>query len=143
MNKLVLISVFAVGVVAAGQALAQSCPSNTIRVSNVQLLLGGKTLCAARAPDRWKEFHSGGPASGPLIAYKLGPGHPMDPTETVGTWSAVNGPNSSVTHNYLGGSSFTWLVCQGAASNAIALVSVASAGTVSNAQVLSGQVDCP
>lgn len=127
-----------------GQAVAQSaCPSGSTRVNNVQSLASGKTLCAARGGDRWQEFHNGGPSSGALIDYKLGSGHAVDPTTTVGTWSAQNGANSLLTHSYTGGSNHPWLVCQVGASSVYTLVSTGAAGTITGATFLGGQVACP
>ena len=126
-----------------GQAAAQSCPGGTSRVNNVRDLVGGKTLCAARSPDRWQEFHSGGPASGALIDYKLGPANAVDPTKTVGSWAAENGASSLLTHSYTGGSSFPWLVCQVGSSTRYTLVSTGAAGTITGATFANGQVACP
>lgn len=125
----------------AGHVSAQtaSCPAPATRVSNVQQLLGGNTLCAARDADRWQEFHSGA-SSGSLIDWKLGPGHPVDPRETVGSWTAQNGANSSVTHTY-DGTSYTWLVCQVGASS-YTFVSTGASGTITGATVRAGQVSC-
>lgn len=125
-----------------GQAAAQSCPGGTSRVNNVRDLVGGKTLCAARSPDRWQEFHSGGPASGALIDWKRG-SNPVDPTKTVGSWAAENGASSLLTHSYTGGSSFPWLVCQVGSSTTYTLVSTGAAGTITGATFASGQVPCP
>ena len=125
-----------------GHVAAQTaCPSGTTtRVSNVQQLVGGSTLCAARGSDRWQEFHSG-VSSGPLIDWKRG-SNPVDPTATVGTWSAANGANSSVTHTY-GATSYTWLVCQVGTANNYTLVSTGSSGTITGATVQNGQGACP
>ena len=128
----------------AGNAVAQVCPvGTTTRVSNVQQLVGGNTLCAARGTDSWQEFHQG-TSSGALIDFKRGLGHPVDPTETVGSWTATNGANSSVTHNYLGGTSFSWLVCQDVATpSTFTLVSTGASGTITGATFRAGQGACP
>lgn len=127
-----------------GQAVAQSaCPSGSSRVSNVQSLVSGKTLCAARGSDRWQEFHNGGPSGGALIDYKLGASHAVDPTTTVGAWTAQNGANSLLTHSYTGGSSYPWMVCQVGTSSVYTLVSTGAAGTITGATFLGGQVACP
>lgn len=132
----------AVGLV--GEASAQSsCPSGTSQVSNVTTLVSTHTLCAARGSDRWQEYHSGGPSSGPLIDYKLGPSNTVDPTAPVGSWTASNGANSLLTHTYSGGSSFSWLVCQVGSSSTYTLVSTGGAGTITGATVIAGQAACP
>ena len=127
-----------------GQALAQTaCPNGTSALTQAEVvaLVAGRTMCAARAPDRWQEFHSGATAAGgPLNDWKRGPGHPVDPTETVGSWS-VNG--SLLTHNYGVNNVFTWLVCRPGSSPNITLVSTGSSGTVNGINTLAGQVACP
>jgi hypothetical protein len=117
---------------------AQSCPGGTNSVSLVGALVRGKTMCAARGGDRWQEFHQVG---GNLIDYKLGPSDPVDPTETVGTWSAGTG---LLTHDYGGGGSYVWAVCRegGPTSTTFTLVST-TAGTITGVTLQSGQVPCP
>lgn len=133
------IAVLSVPVVGHAQT---ACPGGTNRVSNVSSLVGGNTLCAARGGDRWQEFHQGTGQSGNLIDFKLGAGHPVDPTKTVGTWSSNNGANSNLTHTY-GAQSFTWLVCQVGTANNYTLVSTGAVGTITGATVQAGQVACP
>lgn len=144
MKKILLAIAAVASFTVSNLALAQvACPGVTTRVTNISGLVSGNTMCAARAPDRWQEFHQGPGASGNLIDWKLGAGDPVDPTEQVGTWSSTNGANSSLTHTYTGGS-FTWLVCtDGAANPTFTLISFAAAGTVSGVKVLTSQVACP
>lgn len=106
---------------------------------NVTQLVGGKTLCAARGNERWQEQHRDGPNSGDLWDYKRGPGHPTDPTAKVGTWSAANGANSSLTHTY-GSTSYSWLVCQAGAT--YSLVSTGSGSNITGVTFLSSP-SCP
>jgi hypothetical protein len=88
--------------------MAQSaCPAGSSRA--VQQLASGETLFAGRGNERWHEQHRGGPNGGDLWDCKRGPGHPVDPTEKVGTLSATNGANSSLTHTY-GSNTLSWLV---------------------------------
>lgn len=130
----------AVGLV--GQSFAQlAWPAGTTRVNQVQQLVGGNTLCAARNGERWQEYHQGN-SNGSLIDWKRGPTDPVDPTETVGAWSAQNGSNSSLTHTYTGGLSFSWLVCQ-ATPTTYTLVSLGAAGTITGATIRGGQGACP
>lgn len=140
--KSVILAIAAVAsLVATHHAFAQAvCPTGTTPATALGNLVGGKTMCAARAGERWQEFHQGNGNGGSLIDWKLGPGHAVDPTETVGTWSASNG-DSLLTHAYTGGSSFTWLVCIN--GGVLTLVSTGSAGTVSGVTLLNGQVQCP
>jgi hypothetical protein len=135
--------VFATLVAVPNLVLAQaSCPpgTNTFPSSGGNALIAqltGNMLCAARGGDRWQEFHQSG---GALIDFKLGPGHPVDPTEQVGTWTA-NDAASTVTHNYGAGGVFTWLVCRGGGAgnpNPLTLVSTGAAGTVTGVTLQAG-----
>jgi hypothetical protein len=130
-----------------GQAWAQTqCPAGgivgTTRVTgDLAALLSGKTMCARNANHRWQEFHK---SDRDLIDYKMGPNHAMDPTEKVGTWSTVNGSNATVTHNYLGGTTYTWQVCKTSSSpDLYMLISTQGAPTLTNVTLLNGQVPCP
>lgn len=92
-------------------------------LAQINLLLAGNTVCgrpgtnySGNAADRWQEEHRAG---GELWDYKRGPGHPVDPTERVGSWS-VSGTKigASVTHSYGGATNFTWNVFGPAANSA-------------------------
>lgn len=122
-----------------GNVSAQSCPIGTQQVTDIPTWIGGKTLCASSGSDRWQEFHSGA-LGGPLIDWKLGSGHPVDPTETVGTWSV--GTGGVLTHAYTGGSSYSWIVCRPGNSPNHALVSTGASTTITGATVRSGQGSC-
>jgi hypothetical protein len=119
----------------------------------------GTTFCVARGNERWQEFHA---ESGELIDYKLGPGHPVDPTKTVGSWT-VTGMQAVVptdvraarprrdeggvlTHTY-GGTSYTFAVCVPASearrSNPSFVLSSPTAGTFEKVRILPKQVPCP
>lgn len=117
--KIPIVSVSVAAVLAALSlpALAQTACAASARLSNAQIrdLLLGKTLCGAPGPgypgaaaDRWQEEHL---ANGDLFDYKLGPGHPVDPREKVGTWSVGQGTFGAqgVTHSY-GATAFVWAV---------------------------------
>ena len=112
MKKFVLVAAIA-GSLVSGQAIA-ACTNNTrLDAAAIRLLLGGNTVCvptvtpAAPTPMTWQELHEGTSTStsGTLTDYKRGPGHAVDPSKPVGTWT-VNGSgqgNSTVTHAYSGG----------------------------------------
>lgn len=140
MKRIRQVTVWACGVLVLAPAWGQSCPAGTTRVNQVIQLVGGNTMCASRGSDSWQEYHQGTGNSGDLIDYKLGPGHRIDPTKKVGTWSALNGANSSVTHTY-GSTSYTWLVCD-AGGGSYTLVSTGNAGTVTGVTMRTGQVPC-
>jgi hypothetical protein len=140
----------------AGAATAQQidCPTGTTRQTagtpanptavdgDFTTFITGATICAARGSDRWQEFHA---ANRDLIDYKRGAGHPVDPTRRVGTWTATNGNNATVTHTY-GPHSFTWALCRdNASSNPPFTYTMVSptAGTITGVRVLAGQVACP
>lgn len=129
----------------AGHASAQSvCPGGSTRVTGpaLQTLINGNTLCAASSTntDTWQEFHQGA-GSGALVDWKRGPGHPTDPTATVGTWTAGNDANAVLTHIY-GGVSYAWQVCQQGSTANYVLASTGSAGNISGVTVKAGQGAC-
>ena len=131
--------------------LAQAtCPSGTSAFQatgqNVQAALTGNMMCLGTVSDpnnRWQEFHR---SDGALIDFKLGAGHPIDPTQQVGTWS-FNNAASTVTHNYGAGGVFTWLMCRAGPPgnpNPITLVSTGGAGTRTGVTLQNGgPSQCP
>ena len=111
-------SLFAALLASAGQAQA-ACTGNTrvTSVTTLSNLLGNKTVCFPATtvdPMTWQEKHvrDGAETTGALIDFKRGPGHPIDPSETVGTWTVtgINGQNARVTHDYGGGNTYTYTV---------------------------------
>jgi hypothetical protein len=107
----------AVGMALAGFSVASvaACAAPAVRVNNVQALttlLQGNTVCVpvnTQPTMDWQELHQAG---GVLIDYKRGPGHAVDPSEPVGTWtvSTVGLNGVFVTHNYGAGGSFVYSV---------------------------------
>ena len=98
-------------------------------------VLSGQTVCGSSGSDTWQEWHQ---TSGTLTEYAKGPGHPVDPTHDVGSWSLGSG--NTITYNYTGGSSYTFelwldlgnsslLFCEsGAGTNAVATVNTTFTG---------------
>jgi hypothetical protein len=98
----------------AGQVAAQ-CLQNRV-TGNLTNFLENKTVCATatgdggtKLGDKWQEWHQSN-RTRTLTEYGRGPGHPVDPTRDVGTWSAENGANADVTYNYTGNGSYTWVL---------------------------------
>ena len=116
MNKLVQASLAMALSVPALSAFAQ-CTGTGLNAGQLTVLLSGNTVCGRPASaypgpstDRWQEQHRGGAQ---LWDYKRGPSDTVDPTERVGSWSIQPGTQgfpATVTHAYLGGSSFAWAV---------------------------------
>ena len=107
--------------------------------------ISGNTICAARGSDRWQEQHRAG---NQLWDYKQGSPHPTDPTTQVGTWSASNGSNVTVTHTYSVSGSYTWAVCRNTTAgeaSTYTLVSTSGNGgaPIGNVRILTGSVACP
>lgn len=116
-----LVAALAVAVFAvpshAQTGCSASAPAGVVQLNlaQISLLLGGNTVCGRpgtnyprNAADRFQEEHRAG---GELWDYKRGPGHPIDPTERVGSWLvSVTKFGATVTHTYTGGSSFNWNV---------------------------------
>jgi hypothetical protein len=137
--------VAATGLVSGGvsaQISQRVCAGFGTRVQALNLLLAGKTLCAASGGDRWQEHHRFG---GALWDYKLGPSSTTDPTALVGTWSATSDTSGSLnpelTHTY-GTSIYTWAVCQVGNANTYTLVSTSGGATITGATVQTGGGPC-
>jgi hypothetical protein len=102
-NPIISISIFLLAGV-TGEAMAANCSASTgyIRVAGdgdiLKNELSGKTACKANVDDwEWQEYHD---PSGALIDWKNGPSDPVDPSAQVGTWSATNGVDATVTYTY-------------------------------------------
>lgn len=116
MNRLVRASLAVALGLPALTASAQ-CTGTPLNAGQLTTLLSGNTVCGrpaagypGAASDRWQEQHRGGAQ---LWDYKRGPSDAVDPTERVGSWSiqpGVQGFPATVTHSYLGGTSFNWSV---------------------------------
>ena len=102
----------------AGMALASlpavsmaACGPPSVRVVTVAAmttLLEGNTVCVGAQPTMdAQEFHQAG---GALIDYKRGPGHPIDPTKQVGTWTVTDVRGARVNHHYGGATKFGYSV---------------------------------
>lgn len=97
------------------QATAGCSTGRVLEPGTLRTLLQGNTVCVpvvTVATMDWQELHQAG---GDLVDYKRGPGHPVDPSEKVGTWRITGDVGSSgdgayVTHAYTGGSSYTYKV---------------------------------
>ena len=121
----------------SGHAMA-ACTGPAINQAALTAAVSGKTVCAARTPDRWQEYHRVG---GDLIDYKLGPANTIDPSEKVGTWSITanaNGNNANVVYNYGAGGTFSYSV----RSNGGASYSFCGAQNF-EVTIQSGQGACP
>ena len=113
----------------AGAQCACSCGpliNNPTTLANILRGTGGNTVCVSNGSGgwTWQEQHRGigTVTTGQLWDFKLGT-NPMDPTEQVGTWTVSGtGGNTVVTHSYLGGSSFTYSVCQSGVNFGFCLV---------------------
>lgn len=125
------------------QAFAQSvsCPGggSPLIAADITTLLSGKTVCATSGGDRWQEYHQAG---GALIDYKKGPSDPVDPTKTVGGWSA-NG--SAITYNYTDGgiSSYSFAVCAASATSLSGTFVPLQSGVNIPFTLIAGQSACP
>jgi hypothetical protein len=133
-----------------GSVFAQAaCPCGAgTRVVEPALttLLAGKTVCAALGAETWQEFHGGGTAAGgPLSDWKRGPGHSVDPSAVVGSWSIVNVPDANaeslVKYQYTGGGVYLYSVCQNGAS--VTFCGAPYGGrNIAGATLRQGQVSC-
>lgn len=119
MKKLLLAT--SVGVLlatVAGQALAVCTGGGRVNATTaLTTLLQNNTVCvpAVTVPTMtWQELHSGSSGgANNLIDFKRGPGHAVDPSEPVGSWTIsgnAGGNAAVVNHNYGTGGSFTYQV---------------------------------
>lgn len=133
-----------VGALALGMAQMASaqgtcpCGGGGDLVTKPGVLFSGKTVCAVASSgsDRWQEYHA---PSGDLIDYKLGAGHPVDPTTRVGSWSSSA---TTLTHIYGPSASYVWSVCKDTTSGPYRFCNGSSA-VVTNSTLIAGQQACP
>lgn len=118
MKKLLLGAAVAFLTISIGDAMAQCASGTALNQNAIRSLVGGNTVCGrpgasypggAGSSDRWQEEHQGA-NSGPLVDYKLGDGHPIDPRKQVGTWDTVGAATARIEHAYTGGPTYQWTV---------------------------------
>ena len=112
-----------VALFAAGTSQAAPCDPGQ-RMSFLQIIgnvtSGSRYTCVGVSPNAsWNEQLSGGT----IVDYKLGAGHPTDPTAKVGTYSVGGANNNSVggvlTYSYTGGPSYGYMIDTGTAGGTI------------------------
>lgn len=135
--KLLSIGTAAALLLASGGAMA-ACPGTPLTATAITNLLTGNTVCVGTAGN-WEaqELHVSG---GSLVDYKLGPGHAIDPSEPVGTWS-VDTAAATVTHNYGPGAIYTYKISANGGTS-YSFCSTAGASEVV-ANVKTGGGGCP
>ncbi len=138
-----------------GGAGAQSCTCSGLgstRVLGPALVaaLSGNTVCVPKGAEwEWQEQHrtaSPGASSGQLWDFKRGAGHPIDPTERVGSWSVVDSSTSRgalVNHSYLGGSAFSYQVCRVGTTTSYGFCSVLGAPIIMSTVKPGAGAGCP
>lgn len=85
-------------------AMANCTPATRVTGNALNTLIIGNTVCASRNGEKWQEQHRAG---GQLWDYKMGPGHPIDPSKQVGTWSISR---NFVTYCYTGDKCYSYSV---------------------------------
>lgn len=111
MNKLLLVAgIVFLGFTGAVRAQCSCSGNEQVKGTDLTTALQGNTVCVPNgAAWEWQEQHRAG---GQLWDYKRGAGHPVDPTEQVGTWAVSgSGATTIVTHAY-GSQSFAYRVCR-------------------------------
>lgn len=112
MNKTIRDALLLLGVLAAAPAFAQSCPcaaNQRLNENQLNSTFSNFRVTALVNAETQHVYHG---TSGTLVACKRGTGHPVDPSEVVGTWSVVgNGNNATLRYAYNGGSAFQYAVC--------------------------------
>lgn len=105
--------------------------------ANLINAVANQTICAsANNGDSWQEYHKLDTSNGgALTEYARGPGHPVDPTQLVGSWVRSG---TTLVYNYNTGSSFafelwlkggTYYYCEaGAGTGLVATINDRKAG---------------
>lgn len=153
--NLKLVTLALAGCALSGQASAQisSCAggsrvTNSAATQTLTNALRNNTVCASRNGERWQEWHkpgaqATGTASGRIEDYKRGPGHPVDPTTDVGSWSISN---NIVTYNYGTGGTYSYALFRDSASGPYHFCGVSgtsnNGNNIPNATIRPGQVPC-
>jgi hypothetical protein len=129
----------AIVLLAGMPSLAMADCSSTTRVTGAALnaLVNGNTVCASRGADKWQEQHRAG---GQLWDYKMGPGHPIDPSKQVGTWNIAR---NFVTYCYTGDKCYSYSVHGPFAGNTYNFCSANGQLEVSGATFKNGEQGCP
>lgn len=117
-------------------AAADCSPTTRVTGTNLTNLITGNTVCATRGSDVWQEQHRAG---GQLWDYKMGPGHPIDPTKQVGTWSIAR---NFVTYCYTGGTCYSYSV-HGTGAGPYSFCYANGTEVVSGATFKPGNASCP
>jgi len=116
-------------------AMAALTASTRVKGPALNTLINGNTVCATRGSDVWQEQHRAG---GQLWDYKMGPGHPVDPSKQVGTWSIAR---NFVTYCYTGGICYSYSV-HGSAGGRYSFCSANGTEVVSGATFKPGNASC-
>jgi hypothetical protein len=102
-------------------ALAANCDGNPVIGAALSTYLNDNLICAydvgtgGTDPNtRWSEWHK--TSGGTLTEYARGPGHAVDPTKDIGTWSIAS---DEVMYNYDGGSNYTWQIYDNAGTTGL------------------------
>lgn len=117
-------------------AAADCSPSTRVTGNNLTNLITGNTVCATRGSEVWQEQHRAG---GQLWDYKKGPGHPIDPSKQVGTWSISR---NFVTYCYTGGICYSYSV-HGSGTGPYSFCYPNGIEVVSGATFKPGYTSCP
>lgn len=122
----------------SGEAMAVDCGvGSQLTNGAVATAVSDKTVCGILGNQQWQEYHQPG---GSLIDYKKGPGHPVDPTKQVGSWSTSGtGASSVVTYNYGSGGTYSYEVHL--SGGTYTLCGVSGAPTL-DVTLLPGQASC-
>ena len=131
-KKTIVLAAFALTLSTAAQSQTCICNGGSgtqlTTVAAVQAVLANKMVCAAVGVEQWQEWHNG-VTSGPVVDYKMGPGHPVDPPSAVGTYQVVDlaasprisraqrAAGAAVAYTY-GAKTYTYGVCQTGATYA-------------------------
>ncbi len=114
--KTILCAAALTGALGALPVVAEAaCAAPSTRVPTqaaLTTLLQGNTACVPATNQPVMEAQEEHRAGGALWDYKRGPGHAVDPSKAIGTWSVggQDGRGVFVRYDYSGGQSYTYAV---------------------------------
>lgn len=119
MKAVVLAAGFGIALGAMPVASMAACATPSVRVNTLaalNTLLSNNTACvpAVTVPTMtWQEWHQPGTqgVASPIVDYKRGPGHAVDPSKPVGTWTVFGSDGRTfVRYDYGGGHIYSYQV---------------------------------
>lgn len=113
MKPIILAAVAGMTLAALPAASMAACVAPSVRVDTtgaMTALLQGNTVCLPAVTQPTMEAQELHQPGGVLVDYKRGPTDKADPSTQVGSWTVTGGRGVFVTHDYGGGTQYTYSV---------------------------------